>query len=398
MAAKRDLSGPPARSRRLPGETWAAWTARNAWLRQRANGRWYIEHTEVTEEPGEPVAYRTKATSTGAKDEGAARRFLIQWCKNYTEDSIAASKPAVLTFDALCEMFLTERTVKHLTNSQRYALRRAREFFGDEAADAITEARMDAFHAHLKTRYQPGSIRRWMIVVKAALHHGVRKKLISTNDVPVFDLPADSPPRSYVLSREELARVLTAAGTWGDVVGTQVAHRVGLFVTIAARTAARREAILRLTWERISLAPGRETIDFRDPDYQPKNKKTAVVPVVADLLPMLRRAADMAAKDRLGFPTGPVFPEKRLWWGFHAFTKAQGLPNLTPHVFRHTWATHALEDGMAPAAVAKWMADSLPTIMKTYSHIDVEMLRDAMTTTLSRNHLTHEMRAGGNPI
>ena len=45
-----------------------------------------------------------------------------------------------------------------------------------------------------------------------------------------------------------------------------------------------------------------------------------------------------------------------------------GLQGVSPHVMRHTFVTHALQNGHPPALVAQVVGDSVTTIMQTYSH------------------------------
>ena len=41
---------------------------------------------------------------------------------------------------------------------------------------------------------------------------------------------------------------------------------------------------------------------------------------------------------------------------------------LTPHVLRHTRATHLLQKGVDPYAVAALLGDNLSTVLRVYGH------------------------------
>jgi integrase len=180
-----------------------------------------------------------------------------------------------------------------------------------------------------------------------------------------------------------------AAAAWGQDSQDPVKLRTGLFVCIALDTAQRREAILKLTWERIDLK--NELIDFTDPRHAPKNKRRCdAMPIMPRLMNVLNRAALTARKNPAGEPTGLVFPTHRLWEGFVAFRDAAGLPAwFTPHTCRHTWVTLAMGTQMPLQTISDMTGDSVATLQKTYTHVNTnthrENLRRFLYHTQSRN-------------
>ena len=54
------------------------------------------------------------------------------------------------------------------------------------------------------------------------------------------------------------------------------------------------------------------------------------------------------------------------------------MPHLHPHVFRHTWATHAAEDGVAMNVIAGFLGDTMKTVEKNYMHLSPDYLRSAV--------------------
>ena len=51
---------------------------------------------------------------------------------------------------------------------------------------------------------------------------------------------------------------------------------------------------------------------------------------------------------------------------------------LTPHVLRHTRATHLLQKGVAPYAVASLLGDTVATVLRVYGHHCPNYLAEAI--------------------
>ena len=56
------------------------------------------------------------------------------------------------------------------------------------------------------------------------------------------------------------------------------------------------------------------------------------------------------------------------------------IDGLSPHVFRHTWATRAVERGVVIGKVAAFLGDNEETVRKNYIHLSPDYLRDALET------------------
>ena len=52
---------------------------------------------------------------------------------------------------------------------------------------------------------------------------------------------------------------------------------------------------------------------------------------------------------------------------------------ITPHILRHSRATHLLEDGVSIYAVSKLLGDNPTTVQKTYGHISMGSLDDELS-------------------
>ncbi len=61
-----------------------------------------------------------------------------------------------------------------------------------------------------------------------------------------------------------------------------------------------------------------------------------------------------------------------------AVANKAAVRGLTPHVFRHTWATHASMNGVSLLEIARVLGDSIVTVEKTYAKFQPDYLRTAI--------------------
>ena len=71
--------------------------------------------------------------------------------------------------------------------------------------------------------------------------------------------------------------------------------------------------------------------------------------------------------------------------GFRAAARRAKLPNVTPHVLRHTAATWMVQRGVPFEMVAKFLGNSKEMVERVYGHHSPEWLR------LAANALSRQM-------
>jgi len=300
-----------------------------------------------------------RRTSTGTTDKDQAVVFYSRWL----DDQNRGAALIVPTVRDICELYIARKP------KQRYSVRAIVEYFGDVPIDAINDDIDDLLQA-ANPSLQRGSRRKYLAHLKAALNSAKKEGRIGK--VPVFDLPADSPPRTRSLTEQQEQLV------WDKALALPPEKEyLKLFLTIALETGARKGAIQELTWDRVDLE--NEQIDFVDkqnrPDWERNKKRRVYAPITEKLLPVLQAAALTAEKDSFGHPTGRVVKIVQVQHGFNQFAAALGLRWFTPHVCRHTFVTLRIRAGCNVFHVAKLVGDNLATIEKTYAHLFVEDLR-----------------------
>lgn len=221
-------------------------------------------------------------------------------------------------------------------------------------------------------RVKKSTVRRELGVLQAAANHALRWRRITAAEMPSIELPPGGEPRMIWLFEDELARLREAA-----------TGRARLFIDIAYYTASRKGAIEWLAWDRVDLAGGRITLN--DPCGRLNKKRKPVVPIADPLRESLVAAlygADARHHYVLGEPHDirPAFDAAAHRAGLEVLPARDGRPEgrLTPHVLRHTRATHLLQKGVQPYAVAALLGDTVTTVLRVYGHHCPSYLEEAI--------------------
>lgn len=217
------------------------------------------------------------------------------------------------------------------------------------------------------------TVRRELGVLQAAARHNMKWRRLKRSELPSVELPAESPPKRTWLFKEELSHLLETA--------SKKDRRVFRFVQLAYHTASRKRAIESLRWEQVDLLSRR--VNLQD-DLSPVTKKRR--PIVPISEAMSAELQEMQAKATTRFV---LVTDSNIRPAFDAITRLSGLEKLkksglreagtlTPHVLRHSRATHLLQDGKNPWAVAGLLGDSLSTVLRVYGHICDKVLEDML--------------------
>lgn len=203
--------------------------------------------------------------------------------------------------------------------------------------------------------------RRDLAILVAAINRAVKHRRLNRAEVPYIELPDASEPRDRWLTHAELTRLFSASKKF---------TRCYRFVMLAYYTASRKKALETLTWFQVDLAT--KKIALAKPGERKTKKRRPVVPISPKLLPMLLEAdKEKDTEYVLGNPG-------KIDRTFATACRRAGLENVTPHVLRHTRATHLLQGGVDPWAVAGLLGDTVDTVLKTYGHHCPDHLRDAL--------------------
>lgn len=209
-----------------------------------------------------------------------------------------------------------------------------------------------------KRSHVPGALREELIELKTTLNYALKKDWIGS--IPEITLPAKRPPRERFISKEDANKLLKAA----------YSMHLRVFILIAMSTAARKGAILGLTWDRVDLE--RNRIDFRDPELAETKKRRSIVPInsqVAAVLKDLKRYAQTPfVVEYMGQPVSDIKKS------FHRACIKAELEGVSPHILKHSVISWLAMDRFSVDQISDMTATSRETIIRVYRKFSPDYL------------------------
>lgn len=197
-----------------------------------------------------------------------------------------------------------------------------------------------------------------------------------------------------VLSFEEVKRVLDAAKeAMGEVESKRSEKETRRAIALALRDHAMLEVLysagLRIS-ELITLKKGDLYLEEGFIRVIGKGDKERVVPLGQPAVIAVRRYLDSVpgrstllrissqAKNVLFLNVhGGGLSRMGAWKIIHSYVQAAGIKgHVTPHTFRHSFATHLLEGGADLRAVQEMLGHASITTTEIYTHVDRSYLRE----------------------
>lgn len=218
-----------------------------------------------------------------------------------------------------------------------------------------------------------GTLARELGVLMAALRHEVREGRLSQGSLPTVRKPETPPSRGLWLFRDEL-----------DALRGVMQGRCRAFLDIAYYTASRKGAIERLTVFQVDLKAG--LIDLSPPGDRATRKRRGVVPIDPALRPTLERCVAEAKAAGVPWVLGNSSLIDSSWRYWSTKAGLRELPardtrpagTCSPHILRHSRATHLLQDGVDVYAVAALLKDKVETVSRVYGHHDPRWVADSI--------------------
>ncbi len=239
-------------------------------------------------------------------------------------------------------------------------LRELADVVGKPNPAAVTTGDVARYYAAVQARVSESTARGYMTTVRSFYNWIVRTKKMRENPVKGVELAKlDEKGRQRFCTPEQRDRAITEAPT-EDL-------RFVLFCGFHA--GMRKNEIVEARPEWFDLERGSLTIR-ETPTFRPKDRQERTVPLTTGFRAFLAsyglRAPYMIRpeKEREGAIYRVDFTR-----AFENHARRMGMPWLTLHVMRHTFASLLASAGVSIYKIAKWMGDDVGTVQKHYAKL-----------------------------
>lgn len=268
-----------------------------------------------------------------------------------------------------------------------------KKHLGDKQINRVTTADIQRMYNTLKkkgrvnpdaemgTTLADSTIRRTHMFLHEALDAAVRERLIARNPTNGTVIPKANYKDKQVFNDEQLDKfmeVIEKEPVWYDFFYTEIT------------TGMRRGEICGLKWYdfdekngtmrvRRSVSAGKGGVLEIGETKTDKGKRTIVLPPSTVELLKLRKQSAMSdwIFPSLLNPEKPVAPNSA-YQRLRAILRKEGLPMIRFHDLRHTFATHALKNGVDPKTLSGILGHTNASFtLDTYTHITEDMKRNA---------------------
>ncbi len=242
----------------------------------------------------------------------------------------------------------------------------------DDPADVVGEDVLDHLIALRKGGLSARSAARHLSAIRRFHAFLCQEKLSKTNPAEMIDSPRLMRGLPKVMSNAEVERLLDAASYDAENVARNTAI-MELFYSCGLRISE----LAALPMRDVSLEEGALRV-------RGKGSKTRLVPLGDRAAVRLRTWLDVRAqgpvKDDTVFVSsrGTRMGRTSVWQVVKECARAANIrQNVTPHMLRHSFATHLLDNGADLRAVQEMLGHTDIATTQIYTHVSVDRLKKA---------------------
>lgn len=372
------------------------------WVEELPNGKFKFKERFLIESTGQEFKPSITLKTNSKQSENKARDLLY---KKYQKKLVEVEKEtnaSGVTFEQACESWLSvyKETVKESSYSgSEYKMKSLIDYFGQDCLlEEMKASDFNQFFLYKLNECENGYsyVNQIKSIIMRVLNHALKYfgidliKEAQLLEVPRINMPADHSMK--YLEREELNSVL-------DFFKEKNLMQTYRMILIQVSTGLRAGELVALDYERNinfkerTIVVDRTYTPVGKKFTTPKSGKSRKVFFSSDLVPVLKEqivyAQTLALMFGLGSSNSLLFPAKdggpyRLYTynrNLAKFKKAG--KHLTSHIFRHTYITRAVEQGVDRNLIARQVGHAdTQMIDKVYAHFSQTMeekQKEAMT-------------------
>ncbi|SFM85751.1 site-specific tyrosine recombinase XerD [Thermodesulforhabdus norvegica] len=288
-------------------------------------------------------------------------------------------------FDSWVDLFLGHLRVErglseHTLNAYGRDLRDFLLFLGESVAESPGPGDVDgetirSYLNYLAGTCSPRTQARKLSALRTFFGFLVREGVVKVNPAKKVSFPKGRRELPNFLSLDEVARLLAAPDN-----ETPIGLRDRAILELLYATGIRVSELTGLTLERVKIDPG-FLIVFG------KGSKERVVPLgeyaIEALNEYLSRGRPVLIKGRNTSPVlfvnknGRALTRLGVWKLIKKYARMAGINrDVTPHVLRHTFATHLLEHGVDLRSLQAMLGHATISSTQVYTHIVTKHLKE----------------------
>ena len=304
---------------------------------------WYVRYTD---------AFATRRLEYGGRSKDTAEAYLRERLTEKDHARLTGQRPVEdVTFADFAPELLAhwKQALRPTTyNGRKGLVRDFGEAFKGVAMTRITTGDVQRFldHARESRDLKPATIRQHAAIISAAFKYAITQRVARENPCQGLHLPRIQRVQRPYLTDEQRRHVYA-----------HMPEEIRTCVILLGDAGLRRSEAVDLTWDCIGQAFDYVAIT------QSKNGKTRIVPLTQRAGEALRAHATRSnVRNIRGLSPVFDFNATKLNVLFKEGARAAGMPNLTPHVLRHAFAS-----GLVRAGV------DLPAVARLLGHADIQM-------------------------
>lgn len=266
----------------------------------------------------------------------------------------APAQPDRITVGEYLDRWLTDSAALRVRPSSmtmyRWAVNHIKKRLGGTRLVDLRRTQVQQMVAALSTEYQPKSVRCIISVLYSALHRARLDGAIPQNPAEGVDLPRMVKRETVILTPAQIVTLLAHV--------RECSVNDALLYELLITTGVRISEALGLTWSALDLETGvvhvRQRLDWR-PGQAPalaelktasSRRRIPLLPAVRDGLRAYRDELAPAPGDYVFAREGRPQRPSAIWSRLRLYLKGCGLPPMTLHALRHTYATLMLTAGV----------------------------------------------------